>query len=257
MAGRSQQRRNRQGTDACASNCSRCGRAEAAGRQPVWCRYGGEVRRSRRPRNSRSDRRQGRRGGPRHRRSRRHAQAGGRGGASIGTSHPSRRGGRHFTVQLHARSAPVFGVHHLLRNQERTVQSVQELLGVNSAVGGRPFLPSQDERRGDLLPRHDYWRCSKCRRSVTPEQDPIRHDGVIVSHHAGSAQSVVQLAGRSDRGEAQDLRHLAPQELPALLALEVRSWPAADSCRASTSDSKNGARESLVGRRADRQRATA
>src|SRR5215831_6445070 len=74
---------------------------------------------------------------------------------------------------------------------------------------------------------------------------------------AGSAQSVVQLAGRSDRGEAQDLRHLAPQGIPALLALEVRSWPAANSCRASTSDSKNGARESLVGRGADRQRAPA
>src|SRR5262249_33771893 len=37
--------------------------------------------------------------------------------------------------------------------------------------------------------------------------------------------------GRSDRGEAQDLRHLAPQGLPALLALEVRSWPAPNSCR--------------------------
>ena len=38
--------------------------------------------------------------------------------------------------------------------------------------------------------------------------------------------------------------------------LESRSWPAADPCGASTSHSQNGAREPLVGRRADRKRAT-
>ena len=57
--------------------------------------------------------------------------------------------------------------------------------------------------------------------------------------------------------QAQDLRHVAPQGLPPLLALEVRSWPAADPRRTPTSDSKNGAREPLVGRGADCQRTAA
>jgi hypothetical protein len=46
---------------------------------------------------------------------------------------------------------------------------------------------------------------------------------------AGIAESLVQLARSIDHRPAQDLRHLAPQRLPPLLALEVRSWPAADS----------------------------
>jgi putative transposase len=38
--------------------------------------------------------------------------------------------------------------------------------------------------------------------------------------------------------EASDLDRLAPQGLPPLLALEVRSWPAVNPCRAATSDPK-------------------
>src|SRR5580698_9485026 len=37
----------------------------------------------------------------------------------------------------------------------------------------------------------------------------------------GAAQPLVQLAGRPDRREADDLHRLAPQGLPPLLALEV------------------------------------
>ena len=48
-----------------------------------------------------------------------------------------------------------------------------------------------------------------------------------------------------DCGEAPDLDRLAPQGLPPLPALEVRSWPAANPCRAATSDPKNRARECL------------
>jgi hypothetical protein len=43
-----------------------------------------------------------------------------------------------------------------------------------------------------------------------------------------AAEPLVQLARRFDCGEAPDLDRLAPQGLPPLLALEVRSWPAAD-----------------------------
>ena len=52
--------------------------------------------------------------------------------------------------------------------------------------------------------------------------DAPRSDGV-------AAEPLVQLARRIDHRPAQDLRHLAPQGLPPLLALKVRSWPAVDS----------------------------
>jgi hypothetical protein len=55
-----------------------------------------------------------------------------------------------------------------------------------------------------------------------------------------AAQPLVQLAGRPDRREADDLRRLAPQGLSPLLALEVRSWPATDPRRATTLDSEKG-----------------
>ena len=54
--------------------------------------------------------------------------------------------------------------------------------------------------------------------------------------HAGAAQPLVQLARRFDCRKAQDLGRLAPQGLASFLALEVRSWPATDPCRAPTSD---------------------
>jgi hypothetical protein len=73
----------------------------------------------------------------------------------------------------------------------------------------------------------------------------------------GAAQPLVQLAGRPDRREADDLDRLAPQGLRPLLALELRSWPATDPRRATTLDSENGAREPLLGRGADRKRAAA
>jgi putative transposase len=72
-----------------------------------------------------------------------------------------------------------------------------------------------------------------CRRSDAPDSD--------------GAQPLVQLARCFDRREAQDLCRLAPQGLLPVLALEVRSWPATDPSRAPTYDSKNGAREPLVG----------
>ena len=54
--------------------------------------------------------------------------------------------------------------------------------------------------------------------------------------------------GRFDRGEAQNLRRVAPQGLPPFLALEVRGRSATDTSRTSTSDSPDGAREPHLGR---------
>jgi len=99
--------------------------------------------------------------------------------------------------------------------------------GVNG--GGREFVPAQATR---ILSRVQG-QASPGRQSDPPD--------------VGAAQPLVKLAGRPDRREADDLRRLAPQGLPPLLALEVRSWPATDPRRATKLDSENGAREPLVG----------
>src|SRR5208282_705787 len=80
---------------------------------------------------------------------------------------------------------------------------------LQNLAGGRESVPAQ---AAGVLSRAQG-QAPACRQS-----DPA---------DAGAAKSLVQLARRIDHRPAQDLRHLAPQGLPPLLALEVRSWPAA------------------------------
>jgi hypothetical protein len=71
------------------------------------------------------------------------------------------------------------------------------------------------------------------------------------------AQPQVQLAKRINYRDTQNLYRLAPQGLPAFLALEMPIWPAADSIRAPTADPQDGAREPYMGRGANCTRVAA
>jgi hypothetical protein len=74
---------------------------------------------------------------------------------------------------------------------------------------------------------------------------PTRRQCDALDH--GTTRAALRLAKRLDGGEAQDVRHLAPQGFPSVLAVEVRSWPASDTGRTPAADSQDGVGEPHLG----------
>src|SRR5262245_10855413 len=106
-------------------------------------------------------------------------------------------------------------------------------------LGGRKSLFAHTARR---LPRttHQATACHPCHAS-----------------HSGLAQSLVQLAAGVRHCATGDLSPLALPGIPALLALEIHAWTAADPYGPASPQPPYGAGEPVVGRGAYRQRTLA